>query len=148
MLISRGLTQRVHRQVSHLNRYSVKAQGRSASRVKPNDKARSSTARTLSYCHCGQRHIWESLIPAWENSEEGLGVSSPMKGTAHSSSIRKHHPSEDRSKRFYFKRVAGGSEAKLLQKAGVKLKTFSHLQLLTGAHLAHETREVREADPT
>ena len=34
-------------------------------------EARSSTARTLSHCHCGQRHIWESLIPAWENSERG-----------------------------------------------------------------------------
>ena len=67
-----------------------------------------------------------------------------MKGA----SIRKHHPSENRMKRFYFKRVASGSEAKLLQNAGVKLKTFSHLKLLTGAHVAHETREVREADPT
>ena len=49
--------------------------------------------------------------------------------------------------RLYFKRVARGREAKLQQKAGVKLKTLLTNQFLTGANLAHETREVREAEP-
>ena len=78
--------------------------------------------------------------------EEGLGVSPPMKGTAHLSSIRKYHPSEDLQHIFTLS-VWQEGEKPSCSKQELNSKPFLSNQFLTGAYLAHETREVREAEP-
>ena len=61
-----------------------------------------------------------------QSVQEGLDVSSPMKGDGSFVVHSKHHPSEDCTTSYNLKRVASGSEAKWRQKAGAKLKT-SHV---------------------
>ena len=87
-----------------------------------------SMARTLSCCHWSIGHL--GVV---KTIQEGLEVSTPMKGTACLCSIE-----VSPVKRLY---------DTLSEASCGKLKISHVLQPLTGDHFAHETREVCEADP-
>ena len=78
------------------------------------------------------------------NSEERLGVSSPMKGKARSWPLEAT-PVRRPTTYFYFKRVAVEVKPSCCKMQKFNSNPFI-LELLTGAHLAHVIREVRKAD--
>ena len=115
---------------------------------------RSSKQRGLVNLTCVRHKVYHDLVAktisedtAGKPCEEGLGVSSPMKGTAHLTSIRKYHPSEDIQHVFTLSVWQEGEKPGCSKKQELNSKPLFLISFLTGAYLAHETRKVREAEP-